>query len=161
MQIGELSTRTGASVRMLRYYEEHGLLHPTRTPSGYRVFTESDILRVRYIRCMLASALPARVVRQALGFLLDGRPTMPESPADRAALSEALAAELEALSERIAILNRSRDQLALFLDDVRSEVVGPAQPAPAVARDVGPPPLRILAEVPRTRAKPRPGRRKV
>ena len=31
MQIGELSARTGASVRMLRYYEEQGLLEPRRT----------------------------------------------------------------------------------------------------------------------------------
>ena len=38
MQIGELSARTGASVRMLRYYEEHGLLEPERTESGYRVY---------------------------------------------------------------------------------------------------------------------------
>ena len=33
MQIGELSARTGASVRMLRYYEEQGLLEPRRTRS--------------------------------------------------------------------------------------------------------------------------------
>ena len=42
MQIGELSARTGASVRMLRYYEEQGLLEPRRTGSGYR-----DYARVR------------------------------------------------------------------------------------------------------------------
>ena len=46
MQIGDLSSRTGATVRMLRYYEEHGLLAPERTESGYRSYAESDVLRV-------------------------------------------------------------------------------------------------------------------
>ena len=138
MRIGELSSRTGATVRMLRYYEEHGLLEPERTEAGYRVFTESDVLRVRYIRCMLASALPTSVVAQALRFLLDERPAIPDLPEDRARLAEVLETELDALNERIAILNRSRDQLAGFVDDIRGEVVGPLQPMPPVAADVGP-----------------------
>ncbi len=138
MQIGELSARTGATGRMLRYYEEHGLLQPKRTESGYRIYAESDVVRVRYIRCMLASALPARVIEQALRFLLDGQPAVPEPPAERARLAEALQGELDALTERIAILNRSRDQLARFLDDVRDQVVHPGQPEPVPAGALGP-----------------------
>jgi len=49
VQIGELSARTGASVRMLRYYEEQGLLEPRRTGSGYRTYAESDVDRVARI----------------------------------------------------------------------------------------------------------------
>lgn len=138
MNIGELSARTDATVRMLRYYEEHGLLRPARTESGYRIYTDSDVLRVRYIRCMLASALPTSVVAQALRFLLDERPDIPELPEERARLAEVLQGELEALTERIAVLDRSREQLARFVDDVRGEVVGPLQPRPDVVPDVGP-----------------------
>ena len=130
MQIGELSVRSGATVRMLRYYEEHGLLTPARTVSGYRTYAESDIERVRYIRCMLSSALPTGVIAQALGFLLDERPEIPTDPQDRNRLVTTLQAELTALTERIAILNRSREQLARFLDDVHREAVGPGQPTP-------------------------------
>lgn len=131
MQIGDLSARTGATVRMLRYYEEQGLLEPQRTEAGYRIYEESDVLRVGHIRCMLASALPSDVVRQALRFLLDERPPIPEHPADRAELAAVLRSELDALTERIEILNRSREQLARFADDVARAVVGPAQPLPA------------------------------
>jgi DNA-binding transcriptional MerR regulator len=130
MQIGDLSARTGASVRMLRYYEEQGLLEPERTGAGYRIYAESDVLRVGHIRCMLASALPSSVVRQALRFLLDGPPPIPELPEDRAALAGVLTQELDALTERIEILNRSRSQLARFVDDVTRAVVGPGHPVP-------------------------------
>lgn len=130
MQIGDLSARTGATVRMLRYYEEHGLLQPRRTPSGYRVFAESDVLRVRYIRCMLGSGLPARVVGHVLSFLLDGRPPVPAEAAERTRLAEVLEGELATLTERIAILERSRQQLEGFISDVRQDVVGPGHPEP-------------------------------
>lgn len=133
MQIGELSNRTGATVRMLRYYEEQGLLRPRRTGSGYRVFAESDIERVGYIRCMLASALPSGVVRQALAFLLDEPPAVPPTAEECRPLAEVLQAQLDALTERIELLNRSRDQLAAFVEDVRGQLTGDL-----VLRDVRP-----------------------
>lgn len=138
MQIGELSLRTGATVRMLRYYEEQGLLLPARTDSGYRVYDESDIQRVRHIRCMLASALPTHVIAQALQFLLDGRPAMPGSADERVILAKVLSEELNALDERIAILNESRDGLARFVDDIERENVGPNHQIPVTTNDVGP-----------------------
>jgi len=137
LRIGELSARTGATVRMLRYYEEQGLLEPVRTPAGYRLYDESDVLRVGRIRCMLASALPTSVVAQALRFLVD-EPTVPEQADERARLATTLQTELETLTERIAILERSRQQLAGFLDDVRSASVGPANPGTPPGRTVGP-----------------------
>ena len=70
--------------------------------------------------------------------LLDERPAVPDVPEERARLTEVLQAELDALTERIAILDRSRQQLARFLGDVRGEVVGPLQPRPAVITEPGP-----------------------
>ncbi len=34
MRIGELAERTGASRRLLRYYEEQGLIQPSRRANG-------------------------------------------------------------------------------------------------------------------------------
>ena len=128
MQIGELSARTGASVRMLRYYEEQGLLEPR--PHRVRL---PRLRRVRRgpgarIRCMLSAALPAGVVGKALRFLLDGRADIPEEPAERARLAEALSGELAALTDKIAALQHSRDLLAQIVADVRGAVVGPGSP---------------------------------
>lgn len=126
MKIGELSERTGASIRMLRYYQEQGLLEPTRTAAGYRVYADSDVDRVARIRCMLSAALPAPVVLSTLRFLLDER--APERPADREEMAKTLQTELDGLEAKINALQESRRLLTLVLDDVRTEVVGPANP---------------------------------
>jgi DNA-binding transcriptional MerR regulator len=128
MQIGELSARTGASLRMLRYYEEQGLLSPRRTPSGYRLYAEEDVDRVARIRCMLSAALPAGVVGEALTFLLDGRATLPDQPEQRDQLADSLQQELDALTDKIGELERSRDLLSTIVADIRGATVGPGRP---------------------------------
>ncbi|WP_215918244.1 MerR family transcriptional regulator [Nocardia albiluteola] len=66
MKIGELADRTGVSVRALRYYEEKGVLNPDRTPSGYRIFTDSDINKVAHIQTLLAAGLGMDLIGQIL-----------------------------------------------------------------------------------------------
>jgi MerR family gold-responsive transcriptional activator of gol and ges genes len=49
--IGQASERAGVSAKMIRYYEEIGLLpEVARTESGYRVYGENDIHTLRFIR---------------------------------------------------------------------------------------------------------------
>nr|MDT0665311.1 MerR family DNA-binding transcriptional regulator [Micromonospora sp. DSM 115978] len=50
MRIAEVSRRTGVAARMLRYYEEQGLLSPGRHANGYRDYTESDVALVATIK---------------------------------------------------------------------------------------------------------------
>jgi DNA-binding transcriptional MerR regulator len=52
-QIGEIARRCSLSLRTLRYWEEVGLISPTsRTPGGYRVYSEGALERVMLIRHM-------------------------------------------------------------------------------------------------------------
>ncbi|WP_329171641.1 MerR family transcriptional regulator [Streptomyces sp. NBC_01477] len=62
MRIGALAGTTGVSRRLLRYYEEQGLLHPLRLTNGYREYAESDVAAVRNIRALLAAGLPTTVI---------------------------------------------------------------------------------------------------
>lgn len=73
MRIGELSRRTGISERSLRYYEEQGLLRPTRRPSGYRDYDEADVHTLRRIRTMLAAGLNTATIAEVLPCLVDDR----------------------------------------------------------------------------------------
>ncbi|GAA2246597.1 MerR family transcriptional regulator [Streptomyces amakusaensis] len=71
MRIGELSRRTGVSERLLRYYEQQGLLHPERQPSGYRDFREGDVDAVRRIRTLLSAGLPTALIAEVLPCMRD------------------------------------------------------------------------------------------
>lgn len=66
MRIGELSRRTGVPERLLRYYEEQGLLWPMRQPSGYRQYREPDVDTVLRIRRLLAAGLSTATISVVL-----------------------------------------------------------------------------------------------
>lgn len=71
MRIGELSARTGVSQRLLRYYEDQGLLAPLRESSGYRQYRDTDIDRVRRIRALLAAGLGTVTIARVLPCTID------------------------------------------------------------------------------------------
>ena len=50
MKIGEFARKLGVSTDTLRYYEKHGLLTPSsRSQSGYRIYTDTDIKQMSFI----------------------------------------------------------------------------------------------------------------
>lgn len=51
MNIGEVSSASGVSAKMIRYYEQIGLLRsPERSPAGYRLYSVLDIHDLSFIR---------------------------------------------------------------------------------------------------------------
>lgn len=51
LRIQEVAAETGLTTRAIRYYEEIGLLEPAaRSDGDYRLFDESDLDRLRFIR---------------------------------------------------------------------------------------------------------------
>lgn len=113
MQIGELSRRTGVSIRMLRYYEQQGLLRPRRPPSGYRDYGDADESMARNVRQLQSCGLKLSVVKRLLPCLLPDRAGF--RPCAIAIAS--LQAELREIDERIACLRASREILAEVLAD--------------------------------------------
>ncbi|GIJ33503.1 MerR family transcriptional regulator [Micromonospora sediminimaris] len=72
--IGELSERTGVSARLLRYYEQQGLLRSARAANGYRHYAVEDVEKVRRIRSLLNVGLPLRTVELLLPCVVDASP---------------------------------------------------------------------------------------
>lgn len=53
MQIGEVATRVGLSLRTLRHWEEVGLVVPSaRSAGGFRLYTESDVERMLLVKTL-------------------------------------------------------------------------------------------------------------
>lgn len=52
-QIGEVADEVGLSLRTIRYYEEIGLVTPSgRTDGGFRLYTDTDIERLRLVKAL-------------------------------------------------------------------------------------------------------------
>lgn len=111
MQIGELASRTGASPRALRHYEERGLLVPDRSSGGYRNYDPEDIVRVAQIKTMIDAGLTTAAVKRYLDCARDGDhgtwlELCPNLRAELVAVAERLDAKQAELSERKQRLNR-------------------------------------------------------
>ncbi|HLS27045.1 MAG TPA: Cu(I)-responsive transcriptional regulator [Opitutales bacterium] len=51
ISIGEAAKKSGVTAKMIRYYEEIGLIPPAyRTSAGYRLYSKKDIHRLRFVR---------------------------------------------------------------------------------------------------------------
>ena len=57
LRIGELSRRSGVSPELLRAWERrYGLLQPTRSAGGLRLYSLDDLKRVREMRQQIGRA---------------------------------------------------------------------------------------------------------
>lgn len=52
LTVGAAAAETGWSARMLRYLEQHGLVAPRRTRSGYRTYGLAELNRLRALRAL-------------------------------------------------------------------------------------------------------------
>src|SRR5688500_16385604 len=68
LRIGELARRTVVEAGLLRAWERrYGLLAPTRTDGGYRLYSSADVRRVARMRELLATGISAaEAAREAL-----------------------------------------------------------------------------------------------
>jgi len=98
LTVGQVASEFGVTVRTMHHYDAIGLLRPTeRSLSGYRLYTDEDLIRLRQI-----------VAYRRLGFSLDEVAAVLESDADP--LSH-LRRQRVAVSQRISELGSLADAL--------------------------------------------------
>lgn len=69
MKIGELAKRTGILVETVRYYEGEGLLpEPARTKGNYRLYTDTHVERLHFIRHCRSLDMTLQEIRTLLRF---------------------------------------------------------------------------------------------
>ncbi|HRH43216.1 MAG TPA: heavy metal-responsive transcriptional regulator [Pyrinomonadaceae bacterium] len=111
LKIGEVSRLSGIGIEALRFYEKSGLLdRPKRTNSGYRLYDESVLERLAFVK-----------KAQVLGFSLDEIKQLIENK--RAGgnpcteVREFVRHRLNDLNERIEQMIRFRDELNAALGE--------------------------------------------
>ena len=111
MTVSELGRRTGTTADTIRYYERIGLLSDVaRSPAGYRLFTNSDVDRMGFIRRAQRFGLQLDQIGELLGVRDRGL-----CPCGHA--RELLTGKLEELDEQLESLSRLRADIERLLDN--------------------------------------------
>jgi DNA-binding transcriptional MerR regulator len=128
LRIGELSRRVGISPELLRAWElRYGLLQPSRSPGGFRLYSEADEERIRRMRAHQDQGLSAaEAARLALEAPTDQHPALDAAVPDSSSFADALerfdeAAAQAAFDRALAVMSLDallRDLLLPYLYDL-------------------------------------------
>ena len=96
--IGELSRRTGLSVRNIRFYSDSGVVAPTtRSPAGYRLYDLDALLRLELLCTLRELGMSLATIQRVLDRELS--------------VAEVAAAHADAMDVQIRVLQRRRSVL--------------------------------------------------
>ncbi|AYG05266.1 MerR family transcriptional regulator [Gryllotalpicola protaetiae] len=117
MKIGELSERSGASARSIRYYEQVGLLRSQRLSNGYREFDDDALRTVETIKTLLDLGFPTELIERVLPCTGDAGPVEQDCGVLMQRVTE-IRDEMDAKARR---LTETRDALSRFLAQAEAE----------------------------------------
>ena len=112
MRIGELAKRAGATTKAIRYYEQLGLISPTRERNGYRSFGDREVRAVAEIRELSALGIAPARAKPFLDCLDAGHEHGDECVSSLAVYRDAIA-EIDRVAGELA---RRRGELQRRLD---------------------------------------------
>jgi len=108
MLIGELAEAVGLPARTVRFYERKGLLpDPRRAENGYRVYDDSTLNRLQFIRSAQSAGLTLSEIRSIIEIRDAGA-----APCTHVRdLLDAKLAEVKARRDQLAAMERELDAL--------------------------------------------------
>jgi len=106
MKIAEVSERYGLSSDTLRYYERIGLLpHVNRGENGIRDYSELDLQRIDFIKCMRNAGLPIEVLIDYMELIQKGDSTIEARQEILVEQRDLLVARIQQLQKTLDLLN--------------------------------------------------------
>lgn len=105
MNISDAGKRSGLPPKTIRFYEEIGLITPTRQANGYRDFSEEDLHKLAFLRRARALGFSTEECRQLMGLYTDKA----RASADVKTLAKA---QLDRIDAQLAELQEMRRTLA-------------------------------------------------
>lgn len=109
MNIGEAASASGVTAKMIRHYEETGLIPKVgRTDAGYRVYSERDVHLLRFIRQSRQLGFSMKQIADLIGLWLDqSRPSRKVKQ-----LAQAHIGELDQRIRELQAMKSTLEQLA-------------------------------------------------
>lgn len=109
MNIGEASAASGVSAKMIRYYEQASLIpEADRSHSGYRIYNDADVHRLRFIRRARDLGFSVAEISELLGLWNDRS----RRSADVKRLAQTHIADLEERIEHLRQMSATLQTLA-------------------------------------------------
>jgi DNA-binding transcriptional MerR regulator len=122
MQIGEVADQTGLSLRTIRYYEEVGLVAPSaRTTGGFRLYSDTDVARLRLVRRMKPLDFSLEEMKDVLA-VLDGLEARDALSEDHHQLIGRLEMYRQVTTSRVTALREQLEVAEGFASDLRREI---------------------------------------
>ncbi|MBR7986045.1 MerR family transcriptional regulator [Burkholderia cenocepacia] len=124
LTVSDAASRLGVTPRTLKYYEERGLVTPSRSEGRYRLYDEADLERF------------ARILRlRALGFSLHGITEMLKRPLEETGdgqrrysdaslrdIRAGLAEQIDTLDRRIAAVQRELKEAVALRKELQHDI---------------------------------------
>ena len=109
MNVGEAARRSGLPPKTLRHYDAIDLVRPSRTPSGYREYSESDLFRLQLVKQSRGLGFSTEDCRILLSLYDDERRMSREVKA-------IVGVKLDEISRKLAELTSIKDVLETLAD---------------------------------------------
>jgi len=127
MNIGQAARASGVSAKMIRYYEAIGLVPAAgRTPSGYRIYSDTEIQILRFVRRARDLGFPVTKIEALLALWRDR--SRHSADVKRLALEQ-----VEELRRKIAEMQAMADTL----DELARTCGGDDRPDCPILSDLG------------------------
>ncbi len=75
--IGEVAKKMNVTAYTLRYYDKEGLIpFIERTPSGIRLFKDSDLETLKIVECLKSTGMPIKYIKNFIDWCSEGDSTL-------------------------------------------------------------------------------------
>lgn len=128
MKIAEVSERYGLSSDTLRYYERIGLIpHVNRSESGIRDYSELDVRRVDFIKCMRGAGLSIEVLIEYMDLVQQGDDTIETRKEILREQRDLVAARIQEMQKTLDLLNHKIEVYEKAILTKEKQIVQPEE----------------------------------
>jgi DNA-binding transcriptional MerR regulator len=113
-RVRDFAQIVGVTVKALQHYDRIGLLRPSRTAAGHRIYNNRDVERVHHIIALKSIGVPLKRIKA----VLDGH---------RVSLADALKSQREVLAEQRSSLQHALQAITIVEADLARGEISDAQ----------------------------------